>query len=192
MNKTNTNIGAVEWPVTVQSGEIKKIIMIILIALCVIALLAIINWTQVPRLVDRLSKNKWGLEAKFNAMDGVTMSDYRRKSIIGTSILLVITMLTGMFLPAFGPETLSFSQFVDHYNIEYVKPTAKFDKSLLSSNGGKFRVDNSKNGVYPVIFKVTGADMESTGNIMLDQGKARLAPDRSGSGLKVTHDRFLF
>lgn len=192
MNKASTSVGAVEWPVTVQSGGIKTTIMVILIALCVIALLAIINWTQAPRLVDKITKNKWGLEAKFNAMDGVTLGDYRRKSIIGTSILIVITMLVGMFLPAFGQETLSFSQFTDHYNVEYVRPDVKFNRSLLSSNGGKFRVDNSKNGVYPVIFKVTGADMESTGNIMLDQGKARLAPDRTGSGLKVTHDRFLF
>lgn len=174
----------IDWPVVVQTGGVKTIVIAVLAIITGVALIAVLDWTGLLKIVDKATFSKWDLAGKARMMDAAEAGATRRRNVITFAVCVLVTLLALMFFPRVGQSHLEFQQFVDKYDIVSIQAGERFDSALLDKDGTGFKVDDLKNGVYPVTYRVTGSSMETDGSIMIDNGKARLAGPNGPAALK--------
>lgn len=165
----------VDWPVVVQTGGVKTMVVAVLAVITGIALVAVLDWTGLLKMVDKVTVSKWNLAGWARQMDAVESGEVRRRNVIVFASLALVTLLAMMFFPKLGTPHLEFQQFMDKYDILSIEAGPKFDSTLLDEDGAGFTVDNVKSGAYPVKYRATGSSLETVGTIMINNGKARLA-----------------
>lgn len=172
------NTGDVEWPVTVQTGEVKTIVLVVLAIVTGLALVAVLDWSGLLGAVDKITMSKWRLADRARQATAAEAGSVRRRNVIIFAVAALVTLLTAMFFPRIGTPHLEFQQFMDKYSIVSIAPGDKFDVGLLDEDGSGFDVDDVKNSSYPVKYLAVGTSLESDGTIVINNGKARLAgPD---------------
>lgn len=178
------NTGDVKWPITVQTGEVKTTVLVVLAIVTGVALVAVLDWAGLLGAVDKMTMSKWHLADKARQATAVEAGSVRRRNIIIFAVAALVTLLAAMFFPKIGTPHLEFQQFLDKYSIVSIEPGDKFDAGLLDDDGSGFDVDDVKNSSYPVKYRAIGTSLESDGTIVINNGKARLAGPEGPVGLK--------
>ena len=182
-------ISTTDYPVAVRTGTIRTTIIVVLAITCVAAIVALSMWRWLSGVIDSITGGRTDLHDRFEALDAGGMSTFRRRSVVGVAIGVMVTIVLAMILPPLGGYSLGFQQFLDHYEITSIHTTSKFDTDLLENGGSSFRVDDYESGSYPVEWIESGSDMQTKGTIQVLGGRARLVAN-DGSKPEVRRSTF--
>jgi hypothetical protein len=184
-------VSIADYPVAVETGGVKRMIMIALIAASVIAVVAITTWKVAAQLVDNITNEKWSIMDKINTSDPETIRDKWRMGVIGTAGLVAVTIITGFLLPPIGANTIRFQDIVNTYEINNILLNDPAQEDKLTSDGKAIVVDNLQGGNYKVIWYPTTSSIPIRGLINMSNGRLRLVSDQGKSpALKKTHFDF--
>jgi hypothetical protein len=181
-------VDASKYPVAVQTGGIKRMIMLVLIIACVFAVTALITWKAGADLVDRATGREHKIMQTINTIDPGKIRDKVRNGILSTVILIAVTILTQMFLPPLGPTTIKFRDIVNEYEIKSISLATTADKSVLTSNGDGIVVKDIKGGTYDAVWMPSSGNLTVRGTIQLNSGRVRIVANGGSSpALKKAH-----
>lgn len=161
-----------DWPLKIQGGPGKSILIWSLIIIGVIATLVIIEWKHWPIWIDSITKNRWNLRHKILDLPSTEASDIKKKCWIGVIAWFVLVALLAMFVPQFGQKQITWNRVISTYQITEIKPAQDFDRRLLTNDG--FKLSKVHGASYPVTFLSENANVESTGVIQIQGDQARL------------------
>ena len=172
MNNTILALASSDWPLKIQGGPGKSILIWSLIIIGVIAILAIVEWKHWPIWLDDVTKGKWSLRHKILDLPDAETSDIKKKCWIGVVAWFVLVALLAMFIPQFGQKQITWSRVISTYQITEIQPAQDFDRRLLTDNG--FKLSKTAGASYPVTFLTENANVESNGIIQVQGSQARL------------------
>lgn len=161
-----------EWPLKVQGGPGKTILIWSLIIIGVIAALVIIEWKRWPIWIDDITKDKWNLRHKILDLPDAETSDIKKRCWLGVIAWFVVIALLAMFVPQFGQKQITWDRVISTYAITEIKPAQDFDRRLLTNDG--FKLSKVQGSSYPVTFLTENANIESSGLIQVQGSQARL------------------
>ena len=163
MNNTILALASSDWPLKIQGGPGKSILIWSLIIIGVIATLVIIEWKHWPIWIDSITKNRWNLRHKILDLPSTEASDIKKKCWIGVIAWFVLVALLAMFVPSFGQKQITWDRVIGTYQITQISPAQDFDRRLLTNDG--FKLSKVHGASYPVTFLEENANVESTGVI---------------------------
>ena len=161
-----------DWPLKIQGGPGKSILIWSLIIIGVIATLVIIEWKHWPVWIDSITKNKWSLRHKVLDLPDAETQMIKKKCWLGVVAWFVLVALLAMFIPQFGQRQITWSRVIATYQITEIQPAQDFDRRLLTNDG--FKLSKTAGASYPVTFLSENANVESTGVIQVQGSQARL------------------
>ena len=161
-----------DWPLKVQGGPGKAILIWSLIIIGVIATLVIIEWKHWPIWIDDITKNRWALRHKILDLPDAETQTIKKKCWIGVIAWFVLVALLAMFVPQFGQKQITWDRVIGTYQITQISPAQDFDRRLLTDNG--FKLSKTAGASYPVTFLTENANVESNGIIQVQGSQARL------------------
>ena len=161
-----------DWPLKIQGGPGKSILIWSLIIIGVIATLVIIEWKHWPVWIDSITKNRWNLRHKILDLPSTEASDIKKKCWIGVIAWFVLVALLAMFVPQFGQKQITWNRVISTYEITQISPAQDFDRRLLTDKG--FKLSKVQGASYPVTFLSENANVESSGIIQIQGNQARL------------------
>ena len=161
-----------DWPLRVQGGPGKTILIWALVIIGALAVLAMIEWRKWPAWIDGVTKNRWNLVKNVLGRPDDETKTIKKWACFGIGCWFAIILILAMFVPSFGQKQVHWSQVVSTYEISEIKPAQDFDRRLLV-NGG-FKLSSVKGAAYPVTFLGTNANVESNGLIQVNGTRARL------------------
>ena len=165
-------LSKLEWPLKIQGGPGKSILIWSLIFIGVIATLVIIEWKHWPIWIDALTKGKWSLRHKILDLPDAETQTIKKKCWIGVIAWFVLVALLAMFVPQFGQKQITWDRVIGTYQITQISPAQDFDRRLLTNDG--FKLSKVQGASYPVTFLEENANVESTGVIQVQGSQARL------------------
>lgn len=172
MNMILLALSKSDWPLRVQGGPGKSILIWSLIIIGIIAILAIVEWKHWPIWLDDVTKGKWSLRHKILDLPDAETSDIKKKCWLGVVAWFVLVALLAMFIPQFGQKQITWSRVISTYQITEIQPAQDFDRRLLTDNG--FKLSKTAGASYPVTFLTENANVESNGIIQVQGSQARL------------------
>lgn len=172
MNTTILALASSDWPLKIQGGPGKSILIWSFIIIGVIAALVIIEWKHWPVWIDDITKGKWSLRHKILDLPDAETSDIKKKCWLGVVAWFVLIALLAMFVPQFGQKQITWSRVISTYEITQISPAQDFDRRLLTNKG--FKLSKVQGASYPVTFLEENANVESTGIIQIQGNQARL------------------
>ena len=172
MNTTLLALASSDWPLKVQGGPGKAILIWSLIIIGVIAALVIIEWRRWPIWIDSFTKNRWSLRHKILDLPDAETSDIKKKCWLGVVAWFVLVALLAMFVPQFGQKQIAWNRVISTYQITQISPAQDFDRRLLTDRG--FKLSKVNGTSYPVTFLTENANVESNGIIQVQGSQARL------------------
>ena len=172
MNNTILALASSDWPLKIQGGPGKSILIWSLIIIGVIATLVIIEWKHWPVWIDDITKGKWSLRHKILDLPDAETQTIKKKCWIGVIAWFVLVALLAMFVPQFGQKQITWNRVISTYQITEIKPVEDFDRRLLTHDG--FERPKEQGASYPVTFLSENANVESTGVIQVQGDQARL------------------
>ena len=172
MNITILALASSDWPLKIQGGPGKSILIWSLIIIGVIAVLVIIEWKHWPIWIDSITKNRWSLRHKILDLPDAETQTIKKKCWIGVIAWFVLVALLAMFVPQFGQKQITWDRVIGTYQITQISPAQDFDRRLLTDKG--FKLSKVNGAVYPVTFLEENANVESTGVIQVQGSQARL------------------
>ena len=187
-------LGAADYPVAVQTGGIKRAIMVFLIIASALALIAVFTWRTLALVIDMATSRRWRLVQTIETSDPSVIRDRWRRWVVSVAILISVTILTGLFLPPIGASTIRFKDIVNSYEIKSFTFDDPSRVDELTSNGDGIRVpsDELRSGSWRVKWLPSeGRSMVVDGEIQLSNGRVRLMSDQGTSpALKKAHFDF--
>ena len=176
-----------DYPVAVQYGEIKRMTVIVLVALCVLAVTALLTWRTGVDIIDRATGRRFGLSARIMGSDAEIVKDHVRHGIVSTAALVAVTILVQMFMPPLGSTTLPLQSIVNDYQIKSIQVTGD-SRSSLTSNGKSLVVDDVRGQTWTAKWMPSSGNVYIEGTIQVNGGRARIvASDGTSPALKGTH-----
>lgn len=172
MNTTILALASSDWPLKIQGGPGKSILIWSLIIIGVIAALVIIEWKHWPIWIDSITKNRWSLRHKILDLPDEETQTIKKKCWLGVVAWFVLIALLAMFIPQFGQKQITWNRVISTYEITQISPAQDFDRRLLTNDG--FKLSKVQGASYPVTFLEENANVESTGVIQVQGSQARL------------------
>lgn len=170
-----------KYPIIVQNANMKHVIVGILIFLTIISIIAVFAVKHVAKLLDVITFHKFNIGDYVETIDGQTFATIRRGTIITSISLIALSVLAQLFVPVSSSGIISHQQILDAYHVTVVHlgKTPEIDK-YLTSDRKNFKIENIKTFRIPVEFRNQDSSMDTTGQLVVLNGRARLSATDGG------------
>ena len=165
-----------KYPIIVQNANTKHIIVGILIFLTIISIITVFAIKHVAKMLDVITFHKFNIGDYVETIDGQTFATIRRGTIIVSISLIALSVLAQLFVPVSSSGIISHQQILDAYHVTVVHlgKTPEIDK-YLTSDRKNFKIENIKTFRIPVEFRNQDSSMDTTGQLVVLNGRAKLS-----------------
>ena len=170
-----------KYPIIVQNANTKHIIVGILVFLTIVSIIAVFAIKPMAKMLDVITFHKFNIGDYVETIDGQTFATIRRGTIIASISLIALSVLAQLFVPVSSSGIISHQQILDAYHVTVVHlgKTPEIDK-YLTSDHKNFKIGNIKTFRIPVEFRNQDSSMDTTGQLVVLNGRARLSATDGG------------
>ena len=170
-----------KYPIIVQNANMKHIIVGVLIFLTIISIITVFAIKHVAKMLDVITFHKFNIGDYVETIDGQTFATIRRGTIITSISLIALSVLAQLFAPVSSSGIISHQQILDAYHVTVVHlgKTPEIDK-YLTSDRKNFKIENIKTFRIPVEFRNQDSSMDTTGQLVVLNGRAKLSATDGG------------
>lgn len=170
-----------KYPIIVQNANMKHVIVGILVFLTIVSIITVFALKHAAKMLDIITFHKFNIGDYVETIDGQTFATIRRGTIIASISLIALSVLAQLFVPVSGSGIISHQQILDAYHVTVVHlgKTSEIDK-YLTSDRKNFKIENIKTFRIPVEFRNQDSSMDTTGQLVILNGRARLSATDGG------------